>query len=166
MGLSLVDNQDYPVLSVTRPAIIAGDCGGEDRREETMPYQFERFSTGNAGHIGSIPFAAGLGPMLWNPFLGADAEALGAFGTIAREWQDFVGRRVKEDVALVQRLTRCSTPDQALSAYTDFWRKAGEDYANEFNTMANLMTDMADKMAVAQSATAEASARPFQRKAA
>jgi hypothetical protein len=105
--------------------------------------------------------------MMWNPFLAADGEALGGFGTIAREWQDFVGRRLKEDVALMQRLARCSTPDQVLSAYGDFWRKAGEDYGKEITTLTGLMTDMAGKLAVAaQSATDEASGRLFQREAA
>ena len=154
-------------MSVAGFAIIADGCGGEDRWEENVPNQFKRSGAGGAGHIQNIPFAAGLAPMLWNPFLSADAEALGAFGTIAREWQDFVGRRLKEDVALVQRLARCSTPDQVLSAYTEFWHKAGEDYSKEINTMTDLMTDMAGKMAVAaQSATDEASARLFRREAA
>jgi hypothetical protein len=78
-----------------------------------------------------------------------------------------VGRRLKEDVALVQRLARCSTPGQALSAYGDFWRKAGEDYGKEITTLTGLMTDMADKLAeAAQSATDEASARLVQLEAA
>lgn len=110
--------------------------------------------------------------LLWlswmcNPFLAGDVDALAGFGTIAREWQDFVGRRLQEDVALVQRLARCSRPDQVLSAYTDFWRKAGEDYGKEVRTMTSLMTDMTGKMGVAaQSAADEASARLFQREAA
>jgi hypothetical protein len=105
--------------------------------------------------------------MMWNPFLAGDAEALGGFGTIAREWQDFVARRLKEDVALVQRLTSCSKPDQLLSVYTDFWRKAGEDYGKEIATMTGLMTDMTSKTAAAaQSATDELSAKLFQREAA
>jgi hypothetical protein len=105
--------------------------------------------------------------MMWNPFLAGDVEALAGFGTIAREWHEFVGRRLKEDVALVQSLARCSTPDQVLSAYGDFWRKAGEDYGKEITTLTGLMTDMAGKMAsAAQSATGETSASLFQREAA
>jgi hypothetical protein len=125
-----------------------------------MLSQFGRRGTGDVGHIPNFPFAPGLAPMLWNPFLGADAKALEGFGTIAREWQDFMGRRLREDVALAGRLARCSRPDQVLSAYADFWRKAGEDYGKEITTMTDLMTDMADKMAVAaRSMTDEASAR-------
>ncbi len=108
---------------------------------------------------------------MWNPFLAGaldeSTQALGEFNTIAREWQDFVGRRLKEDVALLQRLARGTRPDEVIAAYADFWRKAGEDYGNEITTMTKLMTDMTSKMAVAaQSAAEEASTRPFQRQAA
>jgi hypothetical protein len=104
---------------------------------------------------------------MWNPFLGLNADALGGFTNLAREWEDFVGRRLKEDVALAQRLTRSSTPDQVLSAYADFWRKAGEDYGREITTMTELMTDMTSKMAAAaKSATDEVSTRLSQREAA
>ena len=139
----------------------------EDRREEKVPNRFARGSAGNAGHIPDIPFAPGLAPMLWNPFLGAHAETLGAFGTIAREWQDFVGRRLKEDVSLMERLARCSTPDQVISVYTEFWRKAGEDYSKAISTMAGMITDVAGKMALAaQPANPEANAWQSRRQAA
>jgi len=68
---------------------------------------------------------------------------------IASEWQDFVGRRVKEDFDLIQRLTRSSTPNQILVAYTDFWQKAAEDYSNEIATISKLMTEVATKMTAA-----------------
>ena len=69
-----------------------------------------------------------------------------ALGMIASEWQDFVGRRVKEDFVLMQRLTRSSTPNQILVAYTDFWQKAAEDYGNQVATISKLMTDAATRM--------------------
>jgi len=64
---------------------------------------------------------------------------------IASEWQDFVGRRVKEDFVLMQRLTRSSTPNQILVAYSDFWQKAAEDYGNEIATISKLMTGAATR---------------------
>src|SRR5215470_15292865 len=67
-------------------------------------------------------------------------------GMIASEWQDFVGRRVKKEFHLMQRLTRSSTPNQILVAYTDFWQKAAEDYSNEIATISKLMTDAATRM--------------------
>jgi hypothetical protein len=104
---------------------------------------------------------------MWNSFPGLNADALGGLTTLARECEDLVGSRLKEDVALVQRLTRSSTPDQILSAFAECWRKAGEDYGREITTMTELMTDMTSKMAVAaKSATDEASTRLSQREAA
>jgi phasin protein len=133
-----------------------------------VPNQYQRGGgAGDAGRTPSISWAPGVALTVWNPFLGLNADALGGFNTLAREWEDFVGRRLKEDVALVQRLTRVSTPEQILSAYADFWRKAGEDYGKEITTMTELMTDMTSKMAVAaKSATDEVSTKLLQREAA
>ena len=108
---------------------------------------------------------------MWNPFLSGavhgNTPALGELGTIADEWQQFVGGRLKEDVALLQRLTRSTTPDQVIAAYADFWHKAAEDYGNEITTLTKLMTDMTSKMAVAaQTAAGDAGTKPSQRKAA
>jgi hypothetical protein len=126
-----------------------------------------RGGAGDADLTPNIAWAPGLALTMWNPFLGLNADALGGFSKLAREWGDFMNRRLKEDVALVQRLTRSSTPDQVLSAYADFWRKAGEDYGKEITTMTELMTDITTKMTVAaKSATDEASTKLFQREAA
>ena len=132
-----------------------------------MSSQFKHGGASNGGHSPNMPLMPGLALIMWNPFVTGDGEGFGAFGTIAREWQDFVGRRLKEDMDLVHRLARCTAPDQVLSAYTDFWRKAGEDYGREITTMTDLMTDMADKMtAAAQSSTEAARAPMYQRRAA
>ena len=77
---------------------------------------------------------------------GPDMFLAPTLGMIANEWHDFVGRRVKEDFDLMQRLTRSSTPNQFLVAYTDFWQKAAEDYGNEIATISKLMTDAATRM--------------------
>ena len=78
-----------------------------------------------------------------NPFLAGagqdNAHAHESFGAIAREWQDFVFRRLKENLLLTQRLTRSCTADQVLAAFTDFWQKAAEDYGHEITTMSRLM---------------------------
>ena len=78
-------------------------------------------------------------PQHVNPFLAGalkgNAQAHHGFGTIASEWQDFVGRRLREDIALMQRLTQSRTPDQILAAYTDFWQKAAEGRRRPQKTM-------------------------------
>jgi hypothetical protein len=125
----------------------------------------------NADPAGDILMAPRIALALWNPFLAGalngSTQALGEFRTVAVEWQDFVRRRLTEDAALLERLTRSTTPDQVFAAYGDFWRKAGEDYGSEVTTMTKLMADMTNKMAVAaQSATEEANTKLFQREAA
>jgi hypothetical protein len=114
-----------------------------------VPNQYQRGGASDAGRTPSISLALGLALAPWNPFLGPNATYLEGFSALAREWEDFVGRRLKEDVALVQRLTRSSTPDQVLSAYADFWRKAGEDYGKKVATITELTTDMTSKVSAA-----------------
>jgi phasin protein len=131
----------------------------------------QRGSAGNADQIANFFLAPGVGLMMWNPYLAGafdgSTQALGEFSTVAAEWQDFLGRRLKEDVALLHRLSRSTTSDEILAAYADFWCKAGEDYGKEITTITKLMTDMTSKIAVtAQSATEEASTKLFQRQAA
>jgi hypothetical protein len=111
-----------------------------------------------------------LGPALalamWNPFLAGatkwNGEAHDGFATLVGEWQDFLGRRLKEDLALVQRLTGCSSPDQIWAAYADFWQKAAADYGCECVTMSKLAAGVTNKTwRATQSATEEAAGRAF-----
>jgi hypothetical protein len=124
-----------------------------------------RFAGGQLGNASgeqscNLLLAPALAWSAWNPFLAAalkgNAQAQEGFGTIASEWQGFVGHRLQEDIALMQRLTRCGTSDQVLAAYSDFWHKAAEDYGKEITTMTKLMTGVTSKIVVAaQSATEE-----------
>jgi Phasin protein len=128
-----------------------------------MSNRFGSVRTDNSPNMFLVP---ALALSMWNPFLAGalrgNAQANEGIGTIASEWQDFVARRLKEDLLLMQRLTRSGTPDQVLAAYTDFWRKAAEDYGHEITTMSKLMTGVTTKMVTAtQSAVDEASTRAF-----
>ena len=61
-----------------------------------------------------------------------------AFVAISREWTDFIGQRVKHDVALVNRLTTCKDPNEILRTYSEFWVTAAEDYNTEVAKLAKL----------------------------
>ena len=109
---------------------------------------------GNAiEHIQNMFLTPALTFSAWNPFLAAalkgNAQAHEGLGTIASEWQGFVANRIQEDIALMQRLTRCSSPNQILDAYTGFWHKAAEDYGKEITTMTKLMTGLTRNMVLA-----------------
>ena len=119
-------------------------------------------AAGSAGQWPNSPMVPNAALTAWSSLLtgGANAQAVGELGAIADEWQTFVGRRLQEDVVLLQRLTRSTRPDQVVAAYADFWRKAGEDYSNEVSTMMKLMTDVTSRTLVAaQSAAEEVSTR-------
>jgi hypothetical protein len=127
-----------------------------------------RYQRAGVEQRASIPMGPAIALTAWSSLLtGVNTQAVGELGAIADEWRNFVGLRLKEDVALLQRLTQSAGPDQVLAAYADFWRKAGEDYSNEVARMTKLVTDMTNKMAVAgQSATEEATTKLFHRDAA
>jgi hypothetical protein len=131
-----------------------------------MSSRIARANVGKDDQSQNMLLAPALAFSMWNPFLAGalrgNAHIHEGFGTIASEWQDFVGRRLKEDVALMQRLTSSRAPDQILVAYSDFWQKAVEDYGKEITTMFELMTGLATKsVSAAQSATDEARTNMF-----
>lgn len=135
-----------------------------------MPSRSQR-SGAEAGQSANIFMTPGAALAMWNPLLAGalagNTQVFGEVGTIANEWQDFVSRRLKEDVTLIQRLGRSNRPEEFLEAYADFWRKAGEDYGEEITTLTKLMTEIASKAAVtAQSTIDEANTRLAHREAA
>ena len=99
---------------------------------------------------------------MWAPWLiGAaklSAQIQQGFGTLASEWQNFVGRRVKEDFTFVQRMIEGRTPDQIWAAHAQFWEKAIEDYSREYLLMGRLAAGVTNKaVSAAQCATKDAS---------
>ena len=98
----------------------------------------------------------------WSPWLVGTAKLSAhvheGFGTLASEWQNFVGRRLKEDFAFVQQIAQSRTPDQILAAHAEFWQKAMEDYSKEYLLIGSLAAGVTTKsLAAAQSATQEVS---------
>jgi hypothetical protein len=78
----------------------------------------------------------------WAPAVacGVDCNAKLCESTLAlnREWQDFASRRMKEDMDLLQNLSRAKTPNAVWSAYAGFWQKFIDDYTHEQGTLAKL----------------------------
>ena len=126
-----------------------------------MPHRSQggRAVNGNTGQSPSILFGPALTFSAWGPFIAgalkANVQAQEAFGMIAGEWQAFVGHRLQEDMALMQRLAESRTPEQILAAYSAFWQKAGEDYGKEFTTFTKLMGRVTSKVAQASQAAAD-----------
>jgi hypothetical protein len=112
----------------------------------------------NEAQVLPLPFTA------WNPLLAAamNANALAheGFGTLGSEWQAFVGRRLQQNCALVQRLSESRTSDQVVSAYTDFWEQVAESYGKELTTFTKLVTGMTSKMVMAAQTTSQGQHTP------
>ena len=109
-----------------------------------------------------------LGLNLWNPIIAGaarwNAQAHEGFGMLASEWQDFVSRRIQEDLAFTQRVAHCRTADQAWSEALDFWQKAVEDYGKEYMVIGRLVAGLTTKTCAAvQSAAEDASTEAFSR---
>jgi hypothetical protein len=131
-----------------------------------MSSRIPRINTGRADDAPNVFLTPALACSMWNPFLAGflrgNAQAHEGFAMVAGEWQDFLARRLKEDFALMKRLTHCSTPDQVMAAYADFWHKAADDYGREITTMSKLVTGVTTKMvAAAQAVTDEADTDVF-----
>ncbi|HVY41994.1 MAG TPA: hypothetical protein VG966_03125 [Hyphomicrobiaceae bacterium] len=99
----------------------------------------------------------------WGPGLacGADwsskcRESYVAFGG---QWQDFVSRRIEEDLRFLQHLADARTPDAVWSAHARFWQRAAQDYAYEYAVMARFAGDfMSSSMMATQRTLGEAAA--------
>jgi hypothetical protein len=86
------------------------------------------------GRIFEIYGAAADSPTAWGR-----AWQQGAL-SLSGEWQAFVGRRLKDDVSFLQRLGCATSPEQAWSAWAEFWSKAVEDYWREYATLSCLLS--------------------------
>jgi len=107
-----------------------------------------------AGAAGN-PFLFGaLAPEMWRPAFAWSAEANEkfhrAFVALSYEWQGFLGRRAKEDMSLLQRISSSSSPEGVWAAYVAFFQKAAEEYAQEFARLSTLLVRLQSPNAVAE----------------
>jgi hypothetical protein len=71
----------------------------------------------------------------WVP---ANESAHRACVKIAAECQTFAGRRLQEDLHLLQELSCAKAPDEVWNAWSRFWQTAAEEYGAEYSTIAKL----------------------------
>lgn len=75
----------------------------------------------------------------WVPVgTGYNAKLHESYLALSNEWQAFVGRRVGEDLHLLQQIGTAKSVDQYWDIYTKFWQKAAEDYTHEYAAIAKL----------------------------
>ena len=98
---------------------------------------------------------------LWNPFLIGisqfNGHAMEGFGTIFSEWQNFVGRRLTQNMLLMQQLAKSQSPENISEAFAEFWQNAFADYTKEIETLNKLVAGVSSKaVSKAQSASQDA----------
>jgi hypothetical protein len=81
-----------------------------------------------------------------------------ALANLGSEWQEFVSRRLQDDLGLLQQLGSPQSPEQAWTACVKFWQKAAEDYAREFATMSQLTGELVNSSLSGLQQHAEAAA--------
>jgi len=62
-------------------------------------------------------------------------EALNVMNT---ELMQFVGKRLQQDMVIPSGLAQCSTGEEIFELYSDFFRKAVNQYFEEANTLAHI----------------------------
>jgi hypothetical protein len=103
----------------------------------------KRFSTSQ--DEATLPFFdAGQGWQHAVKAVGAWNERVGsAVAKCQSEYVEFLQRRLEADCSFAQRLARCKSPDDVLSAYTGFWTAAANDYRSQFKASAEMASSFA-----------------------
>jgi len=83
-----------------------------------------------------------IGMNWWAPAMawgaGYNAKLHETYLALSYEWQTFVGRRVAEDLRLLQQIGTARNPEQFWHVHTQFWQKAAQDYTQEYAVIAKL----------------------------
>ena len=83
-------------------------------------------------------------------FQSASVNSLAAFNTtmaenmarLYREWTEFMSHRLREDMALRQRLLSCTSGEDMAAVQAAFFKDAMEEYAAESRKMLQMTQDM------------------------
>jgi len=70
-----------------------------------------------------------------------------ALQNFGKEWTEFVGMRLREDVQLFQRIHNCRSLEDLQQAYAQFWQTAFTQYGDEAKRLLNLTQGAADDAA-------------------
>jgi hypothetical protein len=71
---------------------------------------------------------------------------------VNREWASFLNRRLREDMAIPERLAACTTFQDMMRVYTSYFQDACSHYQTEFAELAKLNQSLAQHaMATLQS---------------
>ncbi|MCF8465946.1 MAG: phasin family protein [Sneathiella sp.] len=79
-------------------------------------------------------------PMDLQATMDINQKLLKAMQVYNEELVTFGNNRLKEDLAVSQKLAECKTAQDFIGVYTDFYQRALKQYAEEAQTLANIYT--------------------------
>ena len=65
-----------------------------------------------------------------------------------QHWMAFMAKRLEQDAALLQGLSKCTKPVEIGTTYSDFFKSAVVDYQKEFTDIGALGQKLMDQHAV------------------
>jgi hypothetical protein len=65
-----------------------------------------------------------------------------------QHWMAFMAKRLEQDAALLQGLSKCTKPAEIGTTYSDFFKSAVVDYQKEFTEIGALGQNLMDQHAV------------------
>ena len=71
------------------------------------------------------------------------AQFVGLFTKVGEEYLSFVAKRMQAQVARFNALSKCTNPEELAKAEMAFFGKAAQDYAEEFDRIAETTHDAA-----------------------
>ena len=90
---------------------------------------------GNGQRTGANLFEWPMLPVAGNPLFAVvtdiNGKLLESAADAHKDWAEFMGRRLKEDIAASQRLMNCQSFTDMQQIYSQYWRTALEQYREQ-----------------------------------
>jgi hypothetical protein len=99
---------------------------------------------------GSMPFpdmarVSELNGTMFNETAKFNAHINTTLQTMGKEWSDFVGARLREDVQLIRSIHDCRSLQDLQQAYAQFWQTAFTQYGEEAQKMLRITQGVMDE---------------------
>jgi hypothetical protein len=105
-----------------------------------------------ANKAGTLPFpdlarVSELNGTMFNETAKFNAHVSTTLQNLGKEWSEFVGARLREDVQLVRTINDCRSLQDLQQAYAQFWQTAFTQYGDEAQRIMRITQGAADDAA-------------------
>jgi hypothetical protein len=105
-------------------------------------------TAGNGWHTNLMPFAFDMLTGITQPPLTVMTDVNGklfeGITAVAKEWSDFLNRRLAASMALPQQVAACKTTNEMHKVYADFFRQASVQCLEEVEQMTKINMNVTD----------------------